>query len=438
LSDIEFGRYKIKKEIGRGGMSIVYRAHDTRTNRDVALKVLPREFLHDPNFRQRFEREAQTIASLEHSAIVPVYDFGEENGQPFLVMRHMTGGSLTDRLMEGPLSLETATAILRRIGSALDYAHQQGLIHRDLKPGNILFDRFGEAYLADFGIVQLTEASSKITGEKALVGTPAYMSPEQAHGTSELDGRSDIYALGIILYEMLTGQLPYHADTPVRLMMKHVLDPLPNIREANPSLPKKVEGIMKRVLSKKPQDRYPDTESLVEDLDALSHEKTKFPSHILQKNRFQFLYGIGVILLSLLCVFGWLTILRLVFLAPDVNLPEIFSLDQWEEFVHSGPAKGLVWLTGGLALIGGGVAFFIWLRRRLPTLPQLETPLFRKWKIRFPVYNPRLARLFLIIGVIGSILFFALAINSCVPEIIRECHSLSPDSPAPWICNLIP
>jgi serine/threonine protein kinase len=438
LPDIEFGRYKIQSEIGRGGMSIVYRAYDARTNRDVALKVLPREFLHDPNFRQRFEREAQTIASLEHSAIVPVYDFGEEEGQPFLVMRHMTGGSLTDLLMEGPLSLETTTAILRRIGSALDYAHQQGIVHRDLKPGNVLFDRFGEAYLADFGIVQLTEASSKITGEKALLGTPAYMSPEQAHGDAELDGRSDIYALGILLFEMLTGQLPYHADTPVRLMMKHVLDPVPNIREVNPLLPKKMDGIMKRVLAKKPQDRYPDAESLVEDLEALSHEKPKFLLRIHQRNRLQFVYGIGVILLSLVCVFGWLTILRLVFLAPDVNLPEIFSPDQWKEFVHSGPAKGFIWLTGGLALVGGGVAFFIWMRRRFPTPPQLETPLFRKWKIRFPVYNPRLARLSLIVGVIGSILFFALAINSCVPEIIRECHALSPGSPAPWICNLIP
>jgi serine/threonine protein kinase len=194
LSDIEFGRYKIQSEIGRGGMSIVYRAHDARTNRDVALKVLPREFLHDPNFRQRFEREAQTIATLEHPAIVPVYDFGEVGGQPFLVMRHMTGGSLTDLLMEGPLSLEAATAVLQRIGSALDYAHQQGIVHRDLKPGNVLFDRFGEAYLVDFGIVQLTETSSKITGEKALLGTPAYMSPEQAYGDSELDGRSDTHA----------------------------------------------------------------------------------------------------------------------------------------------------------------------------------------------------------------------------------------------------
>ena len=419
-------------------MSIVYHAHDARTNRDVALKVLPREFLHDPNFRQRFEREAQTIASLEHPAIVPVYDFGEEGSQPFLVMRHMTGGSLTDRLMEGPLSLKAATAILRRIGSALDYAHQQGIVHRDLKPGNVLFDRFGEAYLADFGIVQLTEASSKLTGEKALVGTPAYMSPEQAHGDSELDGRSDVYALGILLFEMLTGQLPYHADTPVRLMMKHVLDPVPNICEVNPLLPKKLEGVMKRALAKKPQARYPDAESLIEDLDALSREKPKFPRPILKRSRLQLLYGTVVIILSLLCVFGWLILLRFLFVAPDISLPEIFSPDQWKELIHSGPIKGLLWGTGGLALIGGGVALFIWLRRRFPTPPQLKTPLFGKWKIRFPVYNPRLARLSLIIGVIGSILLFALAINSCVPEIISECHAVSPGSPAPWICNLIP
>jgi len=418
LLHIEFDRYKIKNEIGRGGMSIVYCAHDERTNRDVALKVIPRESLNDPNFRQRFEREAQTIASLEHPAIVPVYDYGEWKDQPFLVMRHMTGSSLTDRLLGGPISLEAATAILRRIGSALDYAHQQGVIHRDLKPGNVLFDQFEEAYLSDFGIVQLSETSSKLTREKALLGTPAYMSPEQAHGDSELDSRSDIYALGILLFEMLTGELPYDAETPVRLMMKHVLDPVPSIRKVNPRLPRKLDGIMKRVMAKEPQARYPNAESLVEDLDRLIRARPRFSWPSLKTMPPRFLYGIGAIILSLLCVLGWLAILQLAF--------------------HSIPIKGLLWLTGGLALICGGAALFVWLKRQLPLTSQWEFPVFTKWKIRFPVYNPKLARLSLIIGVIGSILFFALAINSCVPEIIDECHSLTPGSSAPWICNLIP
>lgn len=397
-------------------MSIVYRAHDARTNRTVALKALPREFLHDPTFRQRFEREAQTIAALEHPAIVPVYDFGEENDQPFLVMRYMAGGSLKDHLLEGPLPLEAASDILRRVGSALDYAHQQGIIHRDLKPGNILFDRFDEAYLADFGIVQLAEASSKLTKERALMGTPAYMSPEQAHGDSELDRRSDIYALGILLFEMLTGQLPYHADTPVRLMMKHVLDPVPSIREANPLLPGKVEGIIKRALAKNARARYPDAKSLVNDLDAVVHAQSKPPRLFLQRNNFRFLYGIGFIILSLLCVFGWIYFLRLVFSALDFSPLEISSLDQWKEFISSGSFKGFLWGAGGLALAGGATAFFIWMRRRLPTISQIEIPLFKKLKATVSIYNPQLARVSLIIGVVGSLLFFALAIMAVHPK----------------------
>lgn len=438
MLDTVFDRYKIISEIGHGGMSIVYCAHDERTNRNVALKVLPREFLHDPNFRKRFEREAQTIASLEHPAIVPVYDFGEGDGQPFLVMRHMTGGSLTDRLAQGRLSLEAATSILRRIASALDYAHQQGVIHRDLKPGNVLFDQFGEAYLGDFGIVQIAEASSKLTGEKALVGTPAYMSPEQAHGDSELDRRSDVYALGILLFEMLTGQLPFDAETPVRLMMMHVLDPVPNIRESHPLLPKKLEGIMKRVLAKKPEARYPDAGSLVEDLDGLIHAKPKVCWPIPHRDHLRQLYLVGVIILSLICLLGWLSILRLVLLPPDLSLPDIISPDHWKDLIRSGPIKGLLRATGGLVLIGVGMAFLTWLKRRLQLPSRREFPFPLKWRVRFPIYNPRLARLSLVIGVIGSLLFFGLAINSCVPEIMRQCHSISPDSSVPWICNLIP
>ena len=145
-------------------MASVYHAHDPRFGRDVAVKVLPREFLHDPQFRERFEREAQTIASLEHSAIVPVYDFGEENNQPFLVMRHMSGGTLADRLKQGPLDINEAIHILKRIVAALEYAHNRGMVHRDLKPGNILFDQHGDAFLADFGLVKIPVATVSLTG----------------------------------------------------------------------------------------------------------------------------------------------------------------------------------------------------------------------------------------------------------------------------------
>jgi serine/threonine protein kinase len=189
----KIGRYEIREEIGRGGMATVYRAYDPRFERDVAIKVLPAGFLHDPIFRSRFEREAKTIASLEYPAIVPVHDFGTENGQPYLVMRLMLGGSLADRLVQGPLTLSTAAEILNRLAPTLDAAHAAGIVHRDLKPGNILFDRLGNPYLSDFGIVKLSESSATaLTQSGGALGTPAYMSPEQARAVLELDGRSDV------------------------------------------------------------------------------------------------------------------------------------------------------------------------------------------------------------------------------------------------------
>ncbi|MBI5715884.1 MAG: serine/threonine protein kinase, partial [Chloroflexi bacterium] len=152
------GRYEVKSELGRGGMATVYHAYDPRFKRDVAIKVLPREFLHDPSFRARFEREAQTIAALEHAAIVPVYDFGEQSGVPYFVMRLMPGGSLADHLKQkGSLTLPEVSRIFNRLAPALDHAHAKGVIHRDLKPGNILFDQNNDSYLSDFGIAKLTQ-----------------------------------------------------------------------------------------------------------------------------------------------------------------------------------------------------------------------------------------------------------------------------------------
>ncbi|MCB8945574.1 MAG: serine/threonine protein kinase [Ardenticatenaceae bacterium] len=250
------GRYTIDSEIGRGGMATVYKAHDPRFERTVAIKVLPREFLHDPEFRARFEREARTIAALEHSAIVPVYDYGEQDGQLYLVMRYMPGGSLADRLRQGPMPIDEAAEVIKRIGSALDSAHQQGIIHRDLKPGNILLDQHGDAYLADFGIAHLSSAATALTVSGRLVGTPAYMSPEQVYGDKALDGRSDIYAIGIILYQMLTGEMPYRADTPAKVMMQHVMDPVPNILADKPDLPVACERVIKKALAKERDERY--------------------------------------------------------------------------------------------------------------------------------------------------------------------------------------
>lgn len=246
-------------------MSTVFRAYDPRFERDVALKVLPQEFLHDPSFRARFEREAKTIAALEHPAIVPVYDFGEEAAQPYLVMRYMSGGSLADRLKQGALPVTEAVGILRRIGSALNQAHSQGIIHRDLKPGNILFDQYGDSYLGDFGIVKLTQQTATFTGS-AIIGTPAYMSPEQAKGEAHLDGRSDIYALGAILFEILTGKQPYEADTPMGVAIKHIVEPVPRILEVKPDLPPGCAAVIERAMAKDREERYPQATELVETL----------------------------------------------------------------------------------------------------------------------------------------------------------------------------
>lgn len=249
------GRYELKSEIGRGGMAVIYLAYDPRFERNVALKVLPQQFTHDPTFLRRFEREAQTLASLEHFSIVPVYDFGETDGIPYLVMRHMSGGSLRERIASGPLSLPEIVTIIERIASALNSAHEQGIIHRDIKPSNILFDSQELAYLSDFGIVKLIEQTTSFTGT-AIVGTPAYMSPEQVHGDQEIDARSDIYSLGIVLYEMLTGEQPFKGNTPSKQMMAHVLEPPPRILEEKDDLPPEFDPIMRRALAKVPEDRY--------------------------------------------------------------------------------------------------------------------------------------------------------------------------------------
>lgn len=262
------GRYEIRLEIGRGGMSTVYHAYDPRFKRDVAIKVLPREFLHDPLFRTRFEREAETIAALEHPAIVPVYDFGEDDGQLYLVMRYMAGGSLADRLEKGPYALPEIVMVLSRLAPALDKAHAMGVVHRDLKPGNILFDEDNNSFLTDFGIAKLAETSIGLTGTGSMVGTPAYMSPEQARGDSTTDGRSDIYSVGVILFEMLTGELPFQADTPMGVAVKHITDPVPRVLQLNPDLPPRCEAVIIRAMSKDVEGRFQTTSELVRDLRA--------------------------------------------------------------------------------------------------------------------------------------------------------------------------
>ena len=275
------GIYEVKSELGRGGMATVYLAYDPRFEREVAVKVLPRELLHaDPQFRLRFEREAKIIAQLEHSAIVPVYDVGEADGQPYFVMRYMNGGSLSERIKAGNMTVEEAARILSIVAPGLDEAHSKGIIHRDIKPSNILFDRRNNPYISDFGIAKLTQAQAGNVTGSAIIGTPAYMAPEQAQGDA-VDGRADIYALGIILYEMLTGRQPYEADTPMAVAIKHITDPVPQILLANPKLPQGMDTIIQKAMAKNRTDRFSTTVDLTNALHDLKHSvPTQVPTKI--------------------------------------------------------------------------------------------------------------------------------------------------------------
>jgi serine/threonine protein kinase len=249
-----FSRYEIREELGAGGMASVYRAYDPLFEREVALKILKPELLSNQQIRERFERETKIIAKLEHAAIVPVYDVGRDNEQLFFVMRYMAGGSLSERIQDKSTPLSEIANITHRVAAALDYAHNKGVIHRDLKPGNILFDEYNNAYISDFGIAKFANASIKLTSS-GIIGTPTYMSPEQAQG-EEVDGRSDIYSLGVILFEMLSGKTPFEATTPLGMAFKHATDPVPNILEINSTLPPGVEVVIENVMAKDREKRY--------------------------------------------------------------------------------------------------------------------------------------------------------------------------------------
>jgi len=246
------GQYTILEEAGRGGMATVYLAKQASMNRSVAIKVLPPHFLHDPSFLERFKREVEVISQLEHPHILPIYEFGEADGMPYIAMRFLGGGSMAQMIRRGVPDLDELVRPMRQVSQALDYAHMQGIIHRDLKPGNIMLDEGGNAYLSDFGIARVM--GSDLTGS-AIIGTPAYMSPEQANGTA-IDGRSDIYSLGVVLFELITGREPYQAETPMALLLKHLNEPMPPAREFRDGVSDAVEHVLAKSTAKDPDERY--------------------------------------------------------------------------------------------------------------------------------------------------------------------------------------
>ncbi len=251
------GPYRIINQIGKGGMANVYKAYQPSVDRYVAIKVLPSQLAESKEFATRFHQEARIIAMLEHPHILPVFDYGESDGVAYFVMRYLDAGTLKDRMESGrPLPLTEIDKIFTQLTDALSYAHTHGIVHRDLKPANALINSYGNIFLTDFGIAKLLEsASPRLTQTDAIMGTPAYISPEQAQG-NPVDQRSDIYSLGIILYEMVTGRVPFVADTPLAVLFKHVTDPLPLPSAVKSDIPEAIEQVILKALAKDPQDRF--------------------------------------------------------------------------------------------------------------------------------------------------------------------------------------
>lgn len=248
------GPYRITEQLGMGGMATVYKAYQPSMDRYVAIKVLPQHFASDPTFVGRFEQEAKVIAKLENARILPVYDYGESDGITYIVMRYLEGGTLSERLQSGPLNLDEIARIIGQVAEGLDYAHKRGVIHRDMKPSNIMLDHSGDVYITDFGISKLVEGTAQFTGS-GIIGTPAYISPEQGLG-QPVDHRTDIYSLGVVLYQLATNDVPFHAETPMAVVIKHIHEPLPLPRSINPELPETVETVILKALAKDPDARY--------------------------------------------------------------------------------------------------------------------------------------------------------------------------------------
>lgn len=265
------GRYHVLEKLGEGGMAAVYKAFDTRLERNVAIKVILPHHEHSDEFLIRFHREARTLANLAHPNILKVFDYGEIDNHPYLVMEFIDGGTLKDWLFGRPTSWQKAVQLLARVARALEAAHASGVIHRDVKPANILMVNGTEPLLSDFGIAKLIEGheeTTDLTGTGVGIGTPVYMAPEQGDGMA--DERSDIYSLGVILYQMVTGRLPFEADTPLSVMLKKMVDPLPRPTDYVPDLPVYVENVLIKALATDPQNRYRHMSEFSEALERLT------------------------------------------------------------------------------------------------------------------------------------------------------------------------
>ncbi len=271
IGDVLSGRYRVTRLLGRGGMSAVWLARDDVLDRDVAVKMLHIRRLESAEAVERFEREARTLASLTHQGIVTVIDRGDDHGRPFIVFEYVRGRDLRERIEdEGRLPLMDVLAIGEQVADALAYAHARGVIHRDVKPHNILLTPDGQPKLTDFGIARVLEEPG-LTMDGRVLGTGDYLAPEQAAG-EPLDERADVYALGVLLYHALIGEVPFHADSYLETARLHANAPIPSVRDVRPELPERLDQIIRHALAKRPEDRYADCGELRDDLRALEAE----------------------------------------------------------------------------------------------------------------------------------------------------------------------
>ena len=279
LTGQSLGQFRVLEQIGQGGMARVYKAYQASLDRFVAIKVIASQLddARDQEFLARFASEARLIARLTHPNIVPVHDFGEESGWAYIVMEYIAGGTLRERLVQAEghrqrIDLAHALELIQQAALALDFAHSRGVVHRDVKPGNMLLRTEDQLLLSDFGIATLLEASKAFSRSGANVGTPQYMAPEQGTPGGVVDARTDIYALGVVLFQCATGKLPFNGETPVNVLMQHVREPVPRPSALAPGLPRSIEQIILRALAKDPAARYQRAREMADQLEAASAE----------------------------------------------------------------------------------------------------------------------------------------------------------------------
>lgn len=259
----KLGQYQIIEEVGKGGMATVYKAYHSELDRHVAIKVMDADMSKEKGFIERFKREARVIARLDNPHIVPVYGYDEYHGQPYLVLKYIDGQTLRDRMKNTSLPTEEVLEYVKSVGDGLQYAHNRGILHRDVKPSNVLISSDGNTYLTDFGLAKVIKEGTSITTGDVILGTPYYISPEQAKNSEHLDEGTDIYSFGVMIYEMVVGRVPYESDTPISVIEDHIYTPVPLPTSFQPGLPLEIEQVLLKTLAKERQERYDTVTNLV-------------------------------------------------------------------------------------------------------------------------------------------------------------------------------